>query len=163
MTELPWHVAIVNPNCHTRAVLELHSLGYRTFYPKIKRWVTLGRVRKAKEKPLLGRYLFVEISHQQSFGEVRRANGIESLVGVAGEPLKVDWQVVNDFRMRQMAGEFDETGEFQIGARIKIVQGQWDDYLATVIGCSKRGGRLSVKILGTAINTSIRSSEARAA
>jgi transcription antitermination factor NusG len=67
-----WFCITTNPNCQARAALELYALGFRTFLPKIRKWATHARVRKAVEKPLLGRYLFVEVDQpRQSFWTVR--------------------------------------------------------------------------------------------
>jgi transcription antitermination factor NusG len=75
-----WFCAVTNPNCQARAALGLYEIGYRTFYPKSRRWVSHARVRKAKETPVLGRYIFVEMdpeNDQQSFHAIRNVNGIE--------------------------------------------------------------------------------------
>lgn len=139
-----WFCAVTNPNCQARAALGLHEIGYRTFYPKIRRWVSHARVRKAKDTPLLGRYIFVEVddqNDQQSFYAVRAVNGIESVLstwqptawGMRVQPaaFKSDW--IDSMRLRQMAGEWDTTrGAFPIGARIKLMEGEFADRLATV-------------------------------
>lgn len=139
-----WFCAITNPNCQARAALGLHELGYRTFYPKVRRWVTHARVKQAKDKPLLGRYIFVEVdpkNDQQSFYAVRAVNGIESVLSswqptrfgmqVLPAPFSSDW--IASMRVRQMAGEWDETkGAIPIGARIKLMEGEFADRLATV-------------------------------
>lgn len=146
-----WFCAVTNPNCQARAALGLYDLGYRTFYPKVRRWVSHARVKTAKEKPLLGRYIFVEVdpkNEQQSFYAVRAVNGIESVLsswqqtpfGARIQPAVFcsDW--IASMRLRQMAGEWDETrGALPIGARIKLMEGEFADRLATVT--AKEGRR----------------------
>lgn len=146
-----WFCAVTNPNCQARAALGLHEIGYRTFYPKVRRWVTHARVRKAKEKPLLGRYIFVEVdpeNDQQSFYAVRAVNGIETVLskwqdtrwGMRVQPAAFcsDW--IASMRLRQMAGEWDETrGSLPIGARIRLMEGEFANQLATVT--AKEGRR----------------------
>lgn len=146
-----WFCAVTNPNCQARAALGLYELGYRTFYPKVRRWVSHARVRVAKEKPLLGRYIFVEVdpkNEQQSFYAVCAVNGIESVLsswqqtefGARVQPAAFcsDW--IASMRLRQMAGEWDETkGTLPIGARIKLMEGEFADRLATVT--AKEGRR----------------------
>jgi len=146
-----WFCAVTNPNCQARAALGLHELGYRTFYPKVRRWVTHARVRKAKDRPLLGRYIFVEVdpkNDQQSFYAVRAVNGIESVLSswqqtpfgdrVQPAAFSSDW--IASMRLRQMAGEWDETrGTLPIGARIMLMEGEFADKLATVT--AKEGRR----------------------
>lgn len=146
-----WFCAVTNPNCQARAALGLHELGYRTFYPKVRRWVTHARVRKAKDRPLLGRYIFVEVdpkNEQQSFYAVRAVNGVESVLSswqttaggdrVLPAAFCSDW--IFGMRVRQMAGEWDETrSSIPIGARIRLMEGEFANQLATVT--AKEGRR----------------------
>lgn len=139
-----WFCAVTNPNCQARAALGLHEIGYRTFYPKVRRWVSHARTKQAKDKPLLGRYIFVEVdpkNDQQSFYAVRAVNGIECVLstwqqtstGMRIEPAAFDSGWVESMRHRQMAGEWDETkGTLPIGARIRLMEGEFADELATV-------------------------------
>jgi transcription antitermination factor NusG len=102
-----WYVAVTNPNCQARAALGLHELGYRSFYPKIRRWVSHARVKTAKEKPLLGRYIFVEVDQpRQSFGAARKVNGIEGFV-CNPDPVRIPNQFVQHMRERYVYGEWD--------------------------------------------------------
>jgi len=184
-----WYCAITNPNCQKRAELELYSLGFRTFAPKLRKWVSHARVRKAVERPLLNRYLFVEIDpEQQSYYAVRAVNGIEGLIsapvmtrfGVAVEPVPIPARYVESFRRRYMAGEWDfvtqepieyvdEYGEvltrqnppIPIGARVRIVEGEFDNMLATVVNLHR--GKLHCKILDTNTYARLRDHGVRAA
>lgn len=143
-----WYVVTTNPNCQGRAVGELYTLGYRTFYPKIRKWVSHARVRKAAEKPLLGRYLFVEVDHpRQSFGAVRSANGVEGFVSNP-DPVQIPSIYVQRFRERYMSGEWDEVakGPLPVGARIRVVEGEFADMLATVT--ARKGRRIDFKLHG---------------
>lgn len=144
-----WFCAVTNPNCQARASLGLYELGYRTFYPKARRWVSHARTRIAKEKPLLGRYIFVELdpkNDQQSFGAIRGVNGIEGIVGPMGIPTPFPSHWVETFRRRQMAGEWDEisNGPIPVGARIKIMEGEFAKQLAVVTRVKR--GWVSCKI-----------------
>jgi transcription antitermination factor NusG len=161
-----WFCITTNPNCQGRAALELYALGFRTFLPKIRKWVSHARVRKAVEKPLLGRYMFVEVDHpRQSFGTVSRANGVEGFVKNP-DPVPIPARYVENFRIRYMAGEwdfvrtdapcpwFDKKGKLhwrqneplQVGARIKLVEGEFSDMLATVT--ARKGHRIDFKLHG---------------
>lgn len=179
-----WFCAVTNPNCQGRAARGLHQLGYRTFYPKVRRWVSHARVKVAKEKPLLGRYLFVEVDlpafdddgrkiyePRQSFGEIRGVNGIEGMVSNP-DPVAIPTAYVVRLRERYMAGEWDfvrrdqkrpvfgwdkdkkrevlvgleENAPLPVGARVKIVEGEFEDLLATVT--SRKGHRIDFKLHG---------------
>lgn len=156
-----WYVAVTNRNCQARAALGLHDLGYRSFYPKVRRWVSHARVKTAKEKPLLGRYIFVEVDRKmQSFGAARNVNGIEGFVSNP-DPVRVPTDYVRRLRERYMDGEWDfvrqEPCPFRnakdeeeirvnppipIGARIRLMEGEFADMLATVTGREGRKGKV---------------------
>lgn len=165
-----WFCAVTNPNCQPRASLGLHELGYRSFYPKVRRWVSHARVKMAKEKPLLGRYIFVEVDlkdDRQSFYAVRGVNGVEGLVSNP-DPIAIPTEYVTRLRERYMDGEWDfvtqdkvhcEDAEgcadirvnepLPIGARIKLMEGEFADMLATVIGKQgRRGKTILFKVFG---------------
>jgi transcription antitermination factor NusG len=167
-----WFCVMTNPNCQGRAALGLYAAGYRTFLPKVRKWVSHARVRKAVEKPLLGRYLFVEVDHpRQNFGTVKAVNGVETLISTLGVPTAFPGHWVENLRLRYMAGEWDyvrretrpvfewdeenkrdvlvgleQNDPLPIGARIRIVEGQFATMLATVT--SRKGQRIDFKIFG---------------
>jgi transcription antitermination factor NusG len=102
----------------------------------------------AKEKPLLGRYIFVEVDQpRQSFGEVRGVNGIEGFVANP-DPVQIPRRMVEGFRIRQMAGEWDAVANnpLLVGCRIRVMEGQFADMLATVTKI--KGRRVDFKIHG---------------
>lgn len=165
-----WFCLTTNPNCQTRAQLGLHAIGYRTFLPKVKRWVSHARVRTVRERPLLGRYVFVEVDigddTAQSFGAVKGVNGVESMVSVCGEPCVIPRHFVDGFLRRYLDGEWDfvtqqpvrivrSDGSIEVrdnepiprGARVKIMEGEFADMLATVT--NREGRRFTAKLHGT--------------
>ncbi len=176
-----WFCIVTKPNCQARASLELYSLGFRTFTPKVRKWATHARVRKAVEKPLLGRYLFVEVDYpRQSFGAVKAVNGVETIISTLGVPVTFPSHWVEGLLARYLAGEWDYVrtepvtflngqGEpetrhndpLRVGARIRIVEGEFDNMLATVT--SVKGGKLQCKILETNTYVKLREPAVRAA
>lgn len=159
MGQTNWHIAITNPNCHRRAEAGLAAIGYHAFWPKLRRWVSHARTKKAKEYPVLGRYLFVDI-HDGEFFRVRNVNGVEGLLtGDSGAPAKIPEEVVWHFRKRYMAGEWDfvanQTGEFYdakleaivtrktripAGAMVRIMEGEFADLMTVIRG--RKNGKL---------------------
>lgn len=157
---MAWYIAITNPNCYRRAESGLASLGYAAFWPKYRKWASHARVKIAKEYPVLGRYLFVEIPDANFFA-VRGVDGIEALLtGDDRAPVTVPDNVVWDFRERYINGEWDFVRErrpvygwdskaqrnviehWEIneplpqGARVKIMEGEFADLLTVVRGFS---------------------------
>jgi transcription antitermination factor NusG len=161
---MTWYVAITNPNCQRRAENGLAAIGYRAFWPRLRRWVSHARTKQAKEYPILGRYIFVEIPDHE-FYAVRAVNGIEALLtGDNGAPARIPAEIVWRFRERYMRGEWDfvanETGEFMnddgelisrrnsipVGAIVKIMEGEFADMLAIVRG--RKNGKVQFLLPG---------------
>jgi len=177
---MSWYCAVTNPNCHRRAESGLAEIGYRAFWPKLRKWVSHARTKVAKEYPILGRYLFVEI-HDGNFWAVRNVNGVECLLTdeTRAPAIVAEW-LVWQFHERYMRGEWDfvanETGEFvgedgelisrknpiPVGARVKIMEGEFADLLVT-IRSRVRGGKLQFLPPGTQHFVTTRESNARAA
>ncbi|WP_369726741.1 transcription termination/antitermination protein NusG [Bradyrhizobium sp. LLZ17] len=151
-----WFCLVVDPGCHRQIESALAMLGYRPFSPKVKRWISHARVKKVAERPLLGRYLFVEIDYpRQSFAPIMEQRAVQYAISVAGVPWPMPRPDVEALLHRYMAGEFDEVayGPVPVGARVAIVQGQFENWLATVTG-QERGGKLTLKLLGRNVQVS---------
>ena len=145
-----WFVVVTNPRCLLRAQLDLDAAGYRTFTPKTRQWVTHARVKKAVEKPILSRYLFVEVDYpRQSFGAVRLCNGVEAILANHGVPCPVPARFVEDMLSRYLKGEWDEVSKnpLPLGARIKIMEGNFADMLATITHLD--GKKITAKLVDT--------------
>lgn len=160
---MTWYVAITNPNCHRRAEGGLHDIGYRAFWPKMRKWVSHARTKVPKEYPILGRYLFVEIP-DGNFWAVRNVNGIECLLTDQDRaPAQVPEQIVWQFRERYMQGEWDFVAgsRIPVGARVRIMEGEFADMLTIVRG--KKNGKIQFLPPGKREFFYTRESNARAA
>lgn len=165
---MAWYIAVTNPNCQRRAELELAALGYRAFWPKLRRWVSHARTKKAKEYPVLGRYMFVEIP-DGNFYTVRNVNGIEALItDETGKAARVPQETVWRLKERYLNGEWDfvrrdckrpvygfrkgkqivtgweKNDPMPIGAKIMVVVGEFEDMLATIT--SRAGKKVHFKL-----------------
>lgn len=151
---MTWYVAITNPNCQRRAEAGLAALGYQSFWPKLKKWVSHARTKVAKEYPILGRYLFVEIP-DGAFWNVRNVHGVEAfVVDSSGVPAMIPDPVVWEFRRRYLRGEWDFVGEtgmvdengqprqnlIPLGALVRIMEGEFANILTVVRG--QRNGKV---------------------
>lgn len=146
-----WFAVYTNIKCEARAQLSLDAQGFRTFLPQMTKWVSHARVRTVVKRPLLCRYLFVEIDpNKQGFDAVRRTDGVESIVGNCGTPMVIPSGFVVAFLKKQLAGEFDYAAKEPItrGAKVKIVTGEWDELIGMVTGGSTaNGGAVMVQLL----------------
>lgn len=159
-----WFVVITNPCCENRAQLGLEAAGYRTFMPKIRKWASHARVKKAVQKPLLARYLFVEVDYpRQSFAAIRLVNGVETILAHIGVPCTVPRRFVEDFIRRYMMGEWDfvENEGMPVGARVRIVEGAHDEMLATITQI--KGSQYVIKLFDSSKSMKIQRVSVRAA
>lgn len=159
---MQWYCIVFNPNCWRKVELQLAQDGLRSFLPKTRRWASHARTKTAKEYPLLGRYMFVECA-QEDFWRVRSTHGVECFVDVAGDPVAFPGRWVTDFLQRYLSGEWDAVAgnPIPVGARVRIMEGEWQDMLGTVTG--RKNGKVVVYPLGTKTPISTHASNVRAA
>lgn len=157
---MQWYCIVTNPNCQRRAQAGLIDRGYRAFYPQTRRWVKHARQRKAKDYPLLGRYLFVEVDYheqsEQSFGEVRTVDGVESFLSIGNKPLVMPREWVERAMQRYISGEWDfvrqepvmVNGELRrnppmpLGALVAVMEGEFANMLAVLT--ARKNGKVVV-------------------
>lgn len=144
-----WFVVITNIGCQKRAQLGLAGAGYRTFLAHYTKWVSHARMRKIVKRPLLDRYLFVEVDpNLQSFETIRKTHGVESLLTLNGVPMAVPSKWVEDLLGRQLRGEFDYASREPMpqNAIVEIVEGIYESVRGVLLNIGRRGA--SVKPFG---------------
>lgn len=159
-----WYCLTVRPNWIAKVEGELYALGYRTFTPKARRWISHARKRTAALRPILSRYLFVDVDYpNQAFAPVRSVRGVESLLSVAGRPISFTCAQVVDFLARQMKGEWDEVekGKVPVGAIVAIVEGE--DAGETAIVTKVKDRKVSYKVMDSPKRATVYASSVRAA
>jgi len=154
-----WYAVMTNIRCEVRAFGGLMAKGFRAFLPTEKRWVHHARVKRVVDRPLLSRYLFVETDpNTQGFLDIRLTDGVESLVCNNGVPIAMPKGLVEEFMRRQLSGEFDRIANepLTMGTRVCIMDGQYEDFFATIVGDGKkRGGELLVQLLNSRLRTNL--------
>jgi len=138
-----WLVIYTNIKCEYRVRGGLAGKGFRCYVPEMTKWVSHARTKQKVKRPLFQRYVFVEIDmDQQSMEDIRQTDGVETVLfneGVA-MPFTVPEGFIEETLRRQLAGDFDFTKEdpMPLGAKVVIVQGEWDGLFAVVTG--RKGG-----------------------
>lgn len=152
-----WYAVMTNIRCEERAKVGLMAQGFRVFLPVQRRWVRHARVKTAVNRPLLSRYLFVETdANKRGFFDIRTTDGVEALICTAGVPIAMPVGLVEEFIRRQLSGEFDLVSQeaLPVGARIKIMDGQYEDFFATVISIGRKsGGEVLAQLLNSRVRT----------
>jgi len=149
-TEGPkWFAIYTNIKCEYRAQMGLEAKGFRTYVPTMKKWVSHARMKRVVKRPLLCRYIFVEVDpNKQSFEAARQTDGVECVVSNAGLPINMPRGFIEELIRRELTGEFDYASKEQLerGCKINIVRGVYDNLMAVITGVGKRG--LSAKLVG---------------
>jgi transcription antitermination factor NusG len=146
-----WFAVYTNIKSERRACAGLQALGYRTYFPEMTRWVSHARVRRVVHRPLMCRYIFVEIEpSKQGFGEIRSIDGVEAIVGSSGVPFIIPKDFVEEMIRRQLKGEFDYAHKEAMpkGAKVRVVDGKWDGEIGIITSeKTANAGSLMVKLL----------------
>jgi transcription antitermination factor NusG len=146
-----WFAVYANIKSEYRARAGLNALGLRTFLPEQTKWTRHARMRKMVKRPLMTRYLFVELDpDRDSFEKVRQVDGVESIVSNCNIPTVIPREFIEYFLMRQLRGDFDYANKEPLtkGAKVKIVDGKWDEAIGIITGGSTAyNGSVMVKIL----------------
>lgn len=140
-----WFVVMTNPNCQSRAEMEIASKGYRTFLLKVRGWRRHSRRLTAVERPLC-RYLFVEAPDSaDAFSEIRGCNGVEMILSNLGRPIAVPEGTVEELRLRYLNGEWDAVAEqiskdgYPLYAVIRIMEGKFENWMGTITKLKSKG------------------------
>lgn len=133
---LAWFVAYTNINCEARAQKGLEAAGYATFLPTLRKFIRHARQRRAVDRPLFTRYLFVGLDPERDgWFAIRTTHGVESILGHEGVPEPVPAFVIAQLRAAQTSGRFDLTRPrtfFKPGDRVAVDGGPFGDFVAEV-------------------------------
>lgn len=140
-----WVCGITTPTGAMTAEADLRVAGYEVLMPMHRRWTRHARQMKVVSRPLLGRYIFIEVD-TRILGHVEAiyaARGMDSVIG------RVPAKDVRRLRWQFIRGDFDEvtSGPLPVGARVVVVTGEWEARLAVITGKSKSGAT-TVKVAG---------------
>lgn len=140
-----WVCGITTPTGTLLADDDLRRGGYNVVMPLHRRWRRHARQLKAVSRPLLGRYIFIEIDTEIEghLEAIYAARGMDSVIG------RVPTKDVKRLRWQHLRGDFDEVtnGPLPVGARVAVVAGEWEDRLAVITGKSKSGAAV-LKVAG---------------
>lgn len=140
-----WVCGITTPTGAMMAEDDLRRAGYDVLMPMHRRWARHARQLKAVSRPLLGRYIFIEIDtgirgHAEAIYASRH---MDSVIG------RVPARALKRLRWQYIRGDFDEVTNdpLPVGARVVVVAGEWEERLAVITGKTKSGAT-TVKVSG---------------
>ena len=140
--ELSWFVVVCNPKCERKAALGLQRKGLAAYLPITIRAVTIRGKRGVTGTPLFPRYLFVGFEGQPRFWDLRSVDGVESIVRIDGEPIRLRSETLMAIADAEKDGAFDQTvkraavAAFAKGQSVEITKGPFASFIGTVARCA---------------------------
>jgi transcription antitermination factor NusG len=121
-----WYVIWTAQSSEMKVADTLQAMNYDVYLPVEIRWSRhgVGKHRKPKRKiqrPLMDRYVLVQIDEEIGWGEVRRVEGVERVVGRLDENGKT---ALYEMKVAQALGTWDYTNEptFDVGQRVRLTE-----------------------------------------
>jgi transcription antitermination factor NusG len=122
-----WFVIWTAQSSEMKVADTLQAMNYDVYLPVEIRWSRhgVGRHRKPKKKiarPLMDRYVLVQIDDEIGWGEVRRVEGVERVVGRLD---KIGVDALYEMKTAQALGTWDYTHEptFDQGQPVRLTAG----------------------------------------
>lgn len=154
-----WYILLTNIKCEQRAKSDLEASDINVYLPMARKEFKHHRNKKwiTREFPVFNRYMFIELDKTYPrWFDVRRANGVESVLGVDGRPMPVDPSSVQEIKDKQAVGAFDimrkTKSRLKPGERVKIESGPLTGIYGEV---SKESGRKTVHIMAEMLQNRI--------
>jgi len=136
-----WYCLYTMVRSEAKAADKLRDAGYCVFAPIYRKRVKIMRAGRRRERiteiPLLSRYIFIEMEHDDSWQDVTDTDGVgDFLRGHANIPAPVPLHAIEDLMAAQDMGLFDETRKdlpiFDPGDHVQILEGPFAGFPAEV-------------------------------
>lgn len=115
-----WYVVRTNVKAEIKASENIRKVGYDVYFPRRRVEVQHRRTKcfVVKEQPLMPRYLFVGFpSVDLNFYRVDDCDGVECILGIDGNPLRVPGVEVEVIYLAEIDMHFDDTRAARIYRR----------------------------------------------
>lgn len=154
---MTWHVATVSARKEPSAVHDLTTIGIEAYYPKEAGWKRTAKGRRRVEQPIIPGYVFFRLNEPEEQQYIDTCDGVTGVL-TAGRhdngdrklAVIVGW--VEETREIERRGDFDRTIDrtvkAKVGDLIRITQGSFAGYLASVTSASKREFKVEIAATG---------------
>jgi transcriptional antiterminator NusG len=166
-----WFVCRTNIKCEEKATANIRAKGFDVYLPRQRIEVRHKRTNTilVKERPLMMRYLFVGLPRvEPPFGFVRSCEGVESILGANGTPVRIPVSIVERIFDDETNLRFDDTREARIarkeeartrretvamkyrkGLLVRVIDGPFASFIGEVAAVTSRGAvDILVEIFG---------------
>ncbi len=110
--EKHWYVVRTNVKGEEKAFENIRKSGFDVYFPRRRVEIQNHRthVYHTRENPLMPRYMFVGFySRDYSFWRVNSLDGVESILGVNGRPIRVSADHIEAIHLAEVDMAFDDT------------------------------------------------------
>lgn len=154
---MTWHVLTCASRKEASAVHDLTAIGIEAYYPKEAGWKRTAKGRRRIEHPIIPGYVFFRLNEPEEQQYVDTCDGVTGVL-TAGRhengdrklAIIVGW--VEATRDAERRGDFDRTIDRSVKAKvgdlIRITQGSFAGYLASVTASSKREFKVEIAATG---------------
>jgi transcription antitermination factor NusG len=153
-----WFVARVLAHQETRAQLNLHRLGFRSFMPRSRRTVRHARKLRDTLQPLFPGYIFVIIDlSKHRWRSINGTFGVASLIMGAEQPMPVPPYVIEALVAScESRGVVRLEDSLEIGQKVRILSGPFAETLCRLAHLDDRGRvRVLLEIMGMEVATQL--------
>lgn len=142
-----WYVIRANIGCERRAELSLRAIGVDIFRPIDDRWRVYKHRCSDASLGWFGRYLFAGLVPDIGLGGLCAADGVETVLGIAGRPVAVRPEVLQAVA-DQIAGyrALGPVAGLSLGDKVKIQVGAWADFDGLIEELDGKRERAKVKV-----------------
>jgi len=138
---IAWHVVYTAPQGEVTARNGIRAIGFDTYLP-LERTTKIQRRRRVElERPLFSRYVFVGVRIQDDWQDLKRVDGVESVLCNNDLPSRVPQAFIEKLRHMEVMGSFDfrrGAAPFQIGERVKVSDGPFAGLHAVIEGFTEK-------------------------
>jgi transcription antitermination factor NusG len=134
---MTWYIAVSKAGRTMRAVGELTERGVLTVCPQEKFHHRIRGRRYTIEKPLLGRYLFVDADDDADLNHIQRTAEVDHILSSERGPLPVPGHFVDMLLEADAEGKFDRTARnhrvLEAKQRVRVSSGLFEGAIGELI------------------------------
>ena len=129
---------------------DIMALGFETFAPAERRWVSWRKRKRESITPAFGSYVFVRFDRElDAWGQIFDVQGVHDVIRTGNIPIRVPDQEINMLLAAERGGLFDYVASpFSTDQVVEITEGPWMGLIGKVRSASPRK---RVKILLNAL------------
>ncbi len=133
-----WAVAIAQPRCELKAIINLTDQGYLCYCPMVLESLKRQGRTVRVERALFPRYLFVKVTSQ--WRSILSTRGISSVISTEIEPILISDEIIQAIKARETLSGYialpEARARFKRGNRVRVERGPFTGACALVEGMS---------------------------